>query len=182
MVPGLQGDSHFRGQRLPLVALFRIVLAARVDSEMVRVSGAVAGAGGGDRGGGGGGAAAEDGAAVVGEKRAASGAVLHRGARRAGFVSENWRGEGGQLFVQVLPEDRRAAAQFWTLLLYFRAAGHVSEKVLLGLLGRLLGHEFHYRLARFHSHLHNNKMTFSYMNLPNFKIFKIKCSSFCLKF
>jgi hypothetical protein len=109
MVPGLQSDAHLGGQRFPFVALLRIVLTARVDSKMVRVSSTIAGTGGRngtvaeDR-------AAEDGAAVVCEERTAGGAVLHRGVGRAGYISENGRGKGGQLFVQVLPEDRRAAA------------------------------------------------------------------------
>lgn len=81
MIPGLQSDSHLRWQRFPLVTLLGIVLAAGVDSEVVRVSGAVAGAVAGGIAGAGGrdGAAAEDGAAVIGEQWAAGGAVLHRG-------------------------------------------------------------------------------------------------------
>jgi len=113
---------------------------------MVRVPGTVAGTGGRggtiseDR-------TSEDGAAVVCEERTTGGAVLHRGIGRAGYISENGRGKGGQLFVQVLPEDRRTAAKLWTPLFYFGGAGHVSEKVLLGLLGRLLGYKLHYRPA-----------------------------------
>jgi hypothetical protein len=109
MVPGLQSDAHFGRQRFPLVSLLRIVLTTRVYSEMVRVPGTVAGTGGRggtiseDR-------TSEDSAAVVCEERTTGGAVLHRGIGRAGYISENGRGKGGQLFVQVLPEDRRTAA------------------------------------------------------------------------